>query len=145
MSAQMSLEKQKESRNKDKGHLIGIEAREYNMSSNDITATKANTDNVSFFHHNCLFFFDANWIIRLFQVIFKEEVKSRTVNVTPLGNPNNNILMEDARQPNASMANKVKAAENPPVRMVKPKKTFNPSAYKFHKKDYNFRQEAFIE
>lgn len=70
----MSLEKQKESRNKDKGHLIGIEAREYNMSSNDITATKANTDNVSFFDRNCLFFFDANWIIRLFQVIFKEEV-----------------------------------------------------------------------
>ena len=58
MSAQMSLEKQKESRNKDKGHLIGIEAREYNMSSNDITATKANTDDVSFFDHNCLFFFD---------------------------------------------------------------------------------------
>ena len=54
----MSLEKQKESRNKDKGHLIGIEAREYNMSSNDITATKANTDDVSFFDHNCLFFFD---------------------------------------------------------------------------------------
>ena len=129
------------------------------MADEDIFQIKLNTEikdkqskaKVSFYNQSYLIFS----FLQRDTLMNSEERKSRTANVSPgrndsLNSLNNNILIEGARQPNDSMvSSKIPAAAAPNSPSKKPKqpkkKIFDPSTFKFHKKDYNFRQEAFIE